>query len=228
MQQLPLLEFGEEGAQIGKGAHGTAAGWVHASGCSRRSGASLRQVKQPVWRTDYRGTITTAGAAMRLPKALTLCLAPLPLGLVQVPSALLFRRVLARHPRLFDRLGEHARKRFGFVPTDLPFAYEVLPSGPSIQVVRPHALLRADATISGPIVLLLALLEGRVDGDALFFARQLEISGDTEAILALRNALDDCDLDLPRAVGDLAGPLALPVQRGCELLRDRVLLRRRA
>lgn len=165
---------------------------------------------------------------MRLPKAVTLCLAPLPLGLVQLPSGLLFQRVLARHPRLFDRLGEHASKRFGFVPTDLPFAYEVRPSGPSIRVVRPHALLRADATISGPIVLLLALLEGRVDGDALFFARELDISGDTEAILALRNALDDCDLDLPRAVGAMAGPLALPAQRACELLRDRVLLRGRA
>lgn len=164
---------------------------------------------------------------MRLPEAVKLCFAPLPLSLVQAPSTLLFRRVLARHPRLFDRLGDHARKRFGFVPTDLPFAYEVLPSVPAIRVVRPPAL-RADATISGPIVLLLALLEGRVDGDALFFARQLDISGDTEAILALRNALDDSDLDLPTAVGAMAGPLAVPVRRGCELLRDRLLLQGRA
>ena len=32
-----------------------------------------------------------------------------------------------------------------------------------------------------------------MDGDALFFSRDLMIEGDTEAVVCLRNALDDMD-----------------------------------
>ena len=37
------------------------------------------------------------------------------------------------------------------------------------------------------------MVDGRYDGDALFFTRDLKIEGDTEAIVCLRNALDDVD-----------------------------------
>jgi hypothetical protein len=72
----------------------------------------------------------------------------------------------------------------------------------------------ADAMVKGPLVLLLALLEGRVDGDAEFFARELDVSGDMEAIVALRNALDDSSIDLPSDLAPIAGPLAVSAQRG--------------
>jgi predicted lipid carrier protein YhbT len=81
----------------------------------------------------------------------------------------------------------------------------------------------ADATAGGPLLTLLALLEGRIDGDAMFFARSLSIAGDMEAMLALRNALDDSGFDLPRDLGQAAGPLAPLVTRMAETVRQRAM-----
>ena len=46
----------------------------------------------------------------------------------------------------------------------------------------------------------------REDGDALFFSGALEISGDTSAVLALRNALDDAELDLTEELASWSHP----------------------
>lgn len=40
---------------------------------------------------------------------------------------------------------------------------------------------------------LLGMIDGRYDGDALFFTRDLSVQGDTEAVVCLRNALDDME-----------------------------------
>lgn len=77
--------------------------------------------------------------------------------------------------------------------------------------------------MEGELVLLLALLEGRIDGDAVFFSRDLAVSGDMEAMLALRNALDDCEINLPSDLADMAGPLAPLVRRAGEQIRERAL-----
>ena len=53
-----------------------------------------------------------------------------------------------------------------------------------------------DARIAGPLAALIGLVHGAYDGDALFFSRDLVIEGDTEAVLALRNAIDNEELDL--------------------------------
>ena len=37
------------------------------------------------------------------------------------------------------------------------------------------------------------MVDGHLDGDALFFSRELIVEGDTEAVVVLRNALDDLD-----------------------------------
>lgn len=160
---------------------------------------------------------------MLLPKFATAGLTPLPIRIVQRVTQKVFDAVLARHPTLFDRLGPYAQKRYGFDPVDLPFVFEVLPAGPAIRVRRESASSTPDAMIAGPFLMLLALLEGRVDGDAVFFSRELEVSGDTEAILALRNALDDCVLDLPTDIAAMAGPFRLPVQRFFEVTREWLL-----
>ena len=57
------------------------------------------------------------------------------------------------------------------------------------------------------------LLEGRVDGDALMFSRDLTIEGDVEAVLALRNAIDDTQLDLAGESGSLFGPFGRSIER---------------
>ena len=157
---------------------------------------------------------------MPLPKIVILPVAAMPVWVVERASRLALDLVLKRHPTLFDRLGDYSGRRYLFTPTDLPLAFEVVPADKSIRIYRNGTDAKGDAVVSGPIVTLLALAEGRVDGDALFFSRELEISGDTEAVLALRNALDDSALDLPRDLAPAAGPLHRPAQWALERLRE--------
>lgn len=116
--------------------------------------------------------------------------------------------LLRRHPALFDRLGEHRAKSFAFLPNGSPLAFLVRPALSSITLTRPAAARRADVVIGGDLVLLLALLEGRIDGDSIFFSRDLAVAGDMEAVVALRNSLDDCGIDLPEDLSSLAGPFS--------------------
>jgi predicted lipid carrier protein YhbT len=64
-----------------------------------------------------------------------------------------------------------------------------------------------DARIAGPLAALLGLVHGAFDGDALFFSRDLIIEGDTEAVLALRNAIDNEEIDMASEMTALFGPL---------------------
>jgi predicted lipid carrier protein YhbT len=157
---------------------------------------------------------------MQLDLALKWAARPLPLPVVRRLARTAYARLLAAHPNLFDRLGEHAAKSFVFAPTELPFVFVVRPQA-GLDVLRKGALPRADVMLSGPFLTMLMLLEGSADGDALFFARKIEISGDTEAILALRNALDDNAINLPRDLSPLAGPLAGIVRAAMEQFRAR-------
>lgn len=128
-------------------------------------------------------------------------------------------RILATHPRLFDRLGDHGAKSFAFSPNDIGLTFVLKPSHETIVVLRPGQATRAHVTVAGPIVTLLGLAEGRLDGDAEFFARDLDIHGDMEAIVALRNAMDDCRIDLPKDLAPPRGPLRRPVEAGLQILR---------
>jgi predicted lipid carrier protein YhbT len=160
---------------------------------------------------------------MLLPRPLRLALDAVPLVITQRVVATVFRQALLQHPGLFDRLGAEAGKRFGFTPTDLDLSFIVHPAGRSITVYRKAGVPAADATATGPLLVLLALLEGRIDGDAMFFSRGLGVAGDMEAMLALRNALDDCGFDLPADLSGLAGPFARPFRRLAEAVRTRAL-----
>jgi O2-independent ubiquinone biosynthesis accessory factor UbiT len=164
---------------------------------------------------------------MQLPDALALPLRLVPVAVIELSARMLFRQVLAQHPSLFDRLGSHASKRFGFLPRDLDLAFAIDPWRRRLSVARRASAPRVDAAVSGSILTLLALLEGRIDGDAVFFSRELTITGDMEAMLALRNALDDCGIDLPRDLGAAAGPAGPAVTAVASRLRD-VLLARKA
>ena len=142
---------------------------------------------------------STAVPASSVPPLLSLALRPLPLLPLQPILALALRRITGRHPRLFDRLGEHGSKRFGLDPTDLPFAFVLEPNAarPRLSAVRelPEGL---DARIAGTLPVLLGLVRGDFDGDALFFSRDLRTEGDMGAIVALRNAIDDAQIDILR------------------------------
>lgn len=118
------------------------------------------------------------------------------------------RRIAQRHPSLFDRLGAHQATDFLIDPRELPFALYLRPD-PKALVLRavPRAAApRANATIRGRFMLLLELIDAEQDGDAAFFSRDLEVSGDTEAVVRLRNALDDMDGSLAEETAAMFGP----------------------
>ncbi len=120
-----------------------------------------------------------------------------------------------RHAGLFARLDIHAEKVFLLDPTDLPFIFRLSPrpDRPMIEPLRRGQTCRWDARISGPLAALVGMVHGAYDGDALFFSRDIVIEGDTEAVVALRNALDDAAIDLPTEIAAAFGPAAPAVER---------------
>jgi O2-independent ubiquinone biosynthesis accessory factor UbiT len=136
----------------------------------------------------------------RLPDIVGRALRPLPLFPLERILNLILKTVLARRPGLFARMGEQAGALFLIEAVDLPFfiTLDSAPQNPAIHLSRerPHKGIRA--TVSAPILTHLKMLTGGLDGDALFFSREIGVSGDTAAVLALRNAVDDLDLSFAR------------------------------
>jgi predicted lipid carrier protein YhbT len=75
-----------------------------------------------------------------------------------------------------------------------------------LRALPRHAEPAHDARICANLFQLLRMIDGQADGDAMFFARSLIVSGDTEAVVSLRNAIDDIDGSLAASVADLFGP----------------------
>lgn len=161
------------------------------------------------------GAREAAPAAGHLPpivQRLFPALAGMPLG----PLLTLSLRSLARRrPGLFDRLGEHRSERYFIDPVDLAFAFIVVPEGERsvVRVVSKGDAATAGVRVRGPLLMLLGLLDGTQDGDALFFNRTISIGGRTEAVLALRNAIEDAELRPADLLG-LSGPLAALANAG--------------
>lgn len=132
----------------------------------------------------------------------------LPLFLLQPVLSRIVRRVASYAPSVFNRLGPHCHTRYVIDPIDLPFVLELLPdpAKPSLRACPNNAVPDHDARISGKFLDLLQLIDCDQDGDAMFFSRSLDISGDTEAVVSLRNALDDLDGSLAARVASMFGP----------------------
>jgi predicted lipid carrier protein YhbT len=157
--------------------------------------------------------------ARSLPGLLCAALRPLPLAPLRPLLDALLGAVVRRHPRIFDRLGEHSEKRFGIEPTDLPFAFILEPrrDGPRATAVRRLPGAGLDARIVGPVLDLIGLANGTLDGDALFFSRDILVEGDVEAIVALRNAIDDAGVDLLRDSAAGLGVLGPALERALRI-----------
>lgn len=147
------------------------------------------------------------------PAVIGLALRPLPLFPLNRVLGLLTRRMVAQHPVLLRRLGEHAARRFLIDVTDLPHALLLHPESARMTAHRRHRIPRHDVRIAGTLAAFLAMMHGAEDGDALFFSRDLTVEGDTAAVLALRNAMDDAELDLTEELAALSGPLGAPLRR---------------
>lgn len=157
----------------------------------------------------------------RFPVALTHPLRLMPLAPLSASLTAYSRKIATSHPALFRRLGAHDHTRFVLDPTDLPFVMLLDPNGgtPRVTVVRGPG--DGAARIAGPLAALLGLVHGAFDGDALFFSRDLVIEGETAATLALRNAVDDAELDLSQEFLRLSGPLAAPLKHVLAVLERR-------
>lgn len=157
----------------------------------------------------------TSVSVPELPAAITFGLRPLPLFPLSVALQALVRSALRRHPTMFARLGDQAGKVFVIDPTDLPFVVVMTPrtENPEIRAVRRGHEPDADARITGRLAALVGLVHGVYDGDALFFTRDLVVEGDMSAVVALRNTLDNAEIDLVAEAAAMLGPLANPAER---------------
>lgn len=152
------------------------------------------------------GSIQARGFSRFLP--------PPPLFILQPLLARIVSRVAARCPELFARLGDSCSKRYLIDPMQLPFMLLLQPDPeqPKLTAIRRGATVQSDVRISATFLTLLTMIDGQSDGDALFFNRDLHVEGDIEALVALRNALDDMDATLVDEVIATFGPLSGPVR----------------
>ena len=167
----------------------------------------------------------SVGAKRLTPLApLGAALRPLPPGPLQALLQRLADRLSARHPEVLDRVGDVGRARLLLVATDLPWRALITLDGEGAQVAltrRDNASAPdAEATVTGPVERLIACAQGGGDGDAMFFAREIEVAGNTDVLVALRNALDGADLDIAGELAALAGPLHRPAAGAMARLAD--------
>lgn len=157
----------------------------------------------------------------RCPAALAATLRIAPLAPLSLSLTVFTRRIAKKNPEMFQRLGAYGRSVFVLDPTDLPVVLLLDPNGGAPKVTLTRRGGTGVARISGPLAALLGLVHGAFDGDALFFSRDLVIEGDTAAALALRNAIDDAELDLSHEAAALSGPLARPLKQLIALVERR-------
>jgi len=144
-----------------------------------------------------------------------MALRPMPLALLQPALKLAMNTIQHRHPEVFDRLSCLEDPVYLIDPVDLPFVFILRPDPllPTLHAERDAMGIEVTATVRGPLMALIGLLEGTTDGDALFFSRDLIVEGDTEAVVALRNAVDGAEIDVLEDLLAALGPLARPAKR---------------
>lgn len=161
---------------------------------------------------EYRPTQATF---KNLPRWL---LRPLPLIILQPILQRLIDHLTQERSDLFERLGAQKNKTYLIDPLNLPFVFLLYPdpTRPKLFACRREHLPKYDARIAATFLTLVNMIDGRLDGDALFFNRDLLIEGDVEAIVVLRNALDDLNGSI---VDNLAGHFGLPARAALSTLR---------
>ncbi len=129
----------------------------------------------------------------------------------------LVRRFGRRHPEVFERLGHTSSIAIMVDPVDLPLRFRFLFAGAlsRVDVVGEDDPGQTAASVRAPLLVLLGLLDGTYDADALFFSRDLSIEGDVAAIVAVRNAIEEADLGPAELIG-LAGPPARLLDRAAD------------
>lgn len=143
-----------------------------------------------------------------MPSVSRFALKAIPLFVVQAALDRIVVNVHRDRPRLFVRMGAAAKNTILIDPTDMPFVILLSPDDrkPSMQAFRSSDEVTSDAQIKGTFPALFRMIDAQLDGDALFFSRDLKITGDLETVVALRNAMDDVDGSIAGDVAALFGP----------------------
>ncbi len=149
--------------------------------------------------------------------------APIPLFTMQPILKWIVTYVAKNRPELFARLGTHKDTVYVIEPIDMPFILrlEPNPDQPRLTVHRRREKIEWGAHISGTFSTLMGMVDGRFDGDSLFFTRDLKVEGNTEAVVCLRNAMDDVDGNIMDDVVDACGILSGPARAIVSIVRER-------
>lgn len=146
------------------------------------------------------------------PTELARCvLAFLPPAVVERSVAGAVVRLRKRHPGLFAKLALLPSFILHLRPSDVPCVFYARTGEKADFGLLGSAKSDADACVRAPLVQLVDLLEGRADGDTLFFNRAIAIEGSAEAVVALRNALESEDIYLFDELLSLFGPFGKDV-----------------
>ncbi|MDA8051589.1 MAG: SCP2 sterol-binding domain-containing protein [Rhodospirillales bacterium] len=151
----------------------------------------------------------------------------LPPPALQAGASALLRGIGRRHPRLFRDLASLPPARILIAPTDLPHRFLLTLGGGPPRLSLAAATESFTASLKGRFAALIDLLEGRLDGDTLFFSRALTLTGDTAAVVGLRNTLDRETIDLLSEAAALFGPFAAPARAAARRLERLVDLAHR-
>lgn len=150
---------------------------------------------------------------------------PTPVSLIKaalhtVPAPLLapglrlaMRSMRHRHASLFKRLARLAPATILFEPNDTPHCFLLTIAADNSRLTLASGDQAASARITGSLANLLYLMEGRIDSDTLFFARDVAITGDTAVAVGFRNILDGEPISLLDDALAASGPLAAPGRR---------------
>ena len=143
-------------------------------------------------------------------------LRPLPTVLLQPFVSRAMGVMHRRHRDVFGRMESLCDAVFLIEPVDLPFRFLLRPAAPRpvLRLVADDDVGNPSAVIRGPLSTLIDLLEGRLDGDAMFFTRDLVIEGDTEAVVTLRNAVDSEEINLREDMLASFGPFRRLARHG--------------
>lgn len=146
-----------------------------------------------------------------------------PLSLIQRLTQKIAKNMQTKHPSFVERLSDLEEPSWLINPIDLPFAFymqaidgQIIITAHEKKGERPEAM----ATIHASFENLIKMMNGDLDGDALFFTRDLEIEGSTEAVVALRNAIDAAGVDMGDEILQIFGPLAKPVKHAGHLAEN--------
>lgn len=133
-------------------------------------------------------------------------------------------QVYQRHPNAIERLQPIAGTRFYVTITNLPINVLMVFNNNRIQVdCNLRYLPEADVAITGSYQALVQIFEGSSDADSLFFSRDINIKGNIEALVTLRNALDNEEIDLVAELSPKFGSYSGIIQELIYLTNQRLL-----